>query len=247
MPVIAIVSHKGGAGKTAVAANLAGILATEQSVLAVDVDPSGGLGAALGIPSGTKPSLYEVLTGLADAKSAVAVVAGYLHLGVIPADLDLAGAEIELPQQPEWRGALAEALSPLASSHKTIILDTPPGLGVLSFAAVSAAAAVIVVCPPEFMAFRALPDVLDMAAQANVRVLGIVPTFAQRNTRHAREVAEALEVDYAKLLLPPIPRRVAVQDAAMAGKPVTDYQPSSDVASAFTKLAKEVIHRARKT
>ncbi len=245
MPTLAIVSHKGGAGKTAVAANLAGILAAERPVLAVDVAPAGGLGAALGIPAGSKPSLYEVLTGQAEA--AAAVVTGVHQLGILPADLDLAGSEVELPRQAHWRQALAEVLSPLTYFHDFTILDTPPGLGVLSYVAVSAASAVIVVCPPEFMAYRALPDVLDMASRSGAQVLGIVPTFAQHSTRHAREVAEALEADYGKLLLPPIPRRVAVQDAALAGKPVTDYQPSSAVASAFRELAKEVLRRARKT
>jgi chromosome partitioning protein len=244
MPTLAVVSHKGGAGKTAVAANLAGVLATTRPVLAVDVDPSGGLGAALGIPPGSKPSLYEVITGQADAASAV--INGYQQLSVIPADLDLAGSEIELPRDPAWRETITNLLSPLRSSYGITILDTPPGLGVLSFAAVSAASAVIVVCPPEFMAFRALPDVLDMAGRAGAAVLGIVPTFAQRTTRHAREVAEALAGEYPKLLLPPIPRRVAVQDAALAGQPVSTYMPSSDVAGAFQELAKEVLHRAPK-
>ena len=245
MPTLAIVSHKGGSGKSTVTANLAGAIAAGgQRVLAVDVDPQGGLGAALGI-SPAKPTVYEVLLGNATAREAT-VATETDGISVISADLDLAGAEVELPGRAQWRFLLRNQLRPEVQRYAAVLLDTPPGLGVLSFAAVCAADAAVVVCPPEFMAYRALPDVLDMVKRAGIPVLGIVPTFAQRATRHAREVAEALEADYRELLLSPIPRRVALQDAALAGVPITRLQPSSDAAGAFVQLAKEVLSRAKK-
>ena len=241
---VAVISHKGGSGKSAIAANLAGALTHYGArVLAVDVDPQGGLTAALGIEP-VKPTLYEVINDQARAEDAVrpTVAKG---LSILPSDLDLAGAELELPERGRWRDILRRTISRLAAQHDMTLLDTPPGLGVLSFAALQAADAVIVACPPEFMAYRALPHVLRTAGRVGVHVIGIVPTLAHRTTRHAAEVLDQLERDYPTLVLPPIPRRVAVQEAALAGLPLSIYAPKSDAGFAFDELAKEVTRRAQ--
>lgn len=243
---VAVISHKGGSGKSALAANLAGTFAANgATVLAVDVDPQGGLTAALGIEA-TKPTLYEVLNDQARPEEAVreTTVRG---LSLLPADIDLAGAELEMPQRGRWHDVLRRAIGRFAVRHAVTLLDTPPGLGVLSFATLRAADAAIVACPPEFMAYRALTHVLRTSARAGIPVIGIVPTMAHRTTRHAIEVLDELQRTYPQLILPAIPRRIVVQEAAMAGLPLAIYAPRSDAGFAFAQLAKEVTRRADQT
>lgn len=241
---VAVISHKGGSGKSAIAANLAGAFAAaDTTVLAVDVDPQGGLTAALGVEAG-KPTLYEVLHGRARPEEAARSTTSR-GLVLLPADLDLAGAEMELPERGRWHHSLRRAVGRYAARYDVTIFDTPPGLGVLSFAALSAADSAVVACPPEFMAYRALSHVLRTAHRAGVTVLGIVPTLSHRTTRHAAEVLDQLDKDYPQLMLPAIPRRVAVQEAALAGLPLALYAPRSDAGVAFAVLAKEVTHRAQ--
>jgi chromosome partitioning protein len=248
MPILAIAAHKGGSGKTTIAVNLAGALAAAgRHVLVVDADPQGAAAAALGVAV-EKPTLYEVLSGQAPALEAVCSTA-FAGLALLPADLDLAGAEIELPQRPDWQTALARVLRPVAGRWDAIVVDTAPGLGVLPYVALCAATGVLVACPPSFLAYRALGQVMETIARARqtapaLRIVGIVPTLTAHRSRHEREVLEALAADYPGSVLTEIPRRVAFEDAQLAGQPVTIYAPGSDAAAAFAQLAQEVLARA---
>jgi chromosome partitioning protein len=248
MTVLAVVAHRGGAGKTTVAANLGAALAgLGRRVLLVDADPQGALGAALGVRP-DKPGLYEVLAGRAAAADAIRPTA-VEWLALLPADLDLAGADVELVGRPDWHSSLAAALAPIAGRFGILLLDTAPGLGVLAYSALLASTHALIVCPPEFLAFRALEQVLATLERARGRnpglqLAGIVPTMAGRRSRHEREVLDALAERHGAELLPEIPRRVAVQDAALAGQPVSLYEPRGDAAAAFHTLAREVLRRA---
>jgi len=246
---IAAAAHKGGAGKSLLIANLAAALAADGArVLAVDADSQGALGAALGVRV-EKPGLYEVLRGRASAADAIETTA-IDRLDLLPADLDLAGAEDELPRRRDWQPALRRALDPVRAEYELVMIDTAPGLGVLPFAALVAADAALVACPPDFLAFRALPTLLGAIERARtwaleMRLLGIVPMFVGARTRHEAEVLAELRERHGELLLPGIPRRVIVQDAALAGEPVTVFAPYSEAAEAFVALAKEVRRRAK--
>lgn len=239
---LVVAAQKGGAGKTTVAVNLAGALATlGHRLLVIDSDPQGAAASALGV-SPRKPTLYEVLTGEAELREAI-VPSATPGLALLPSDLDLAGAEVELPVLPDWQHTLARRLASLEPYCDVAVIDTPPGLGVLSYTAMQAATAALVVCPLEFLAVRSLPYLQETTARAGLRILGIVPTLTSSSTRHAREAAESLREAHGELLLPPIPRRVALQDAALAGQPITEFQPAGDAAAAFLALAKEVLNR----
>ena len=136
--------------------------------------------------------------------------------------------------------------------YDVAVIDTAPGLGILPYISLVASTAVLVVTPPEFLAYRALRLVEETVERARqerpgLRLLGIVPTLVTRQTRHAREVLEVLHDDYGDQVLPEIPRRVVLQDAALAGQPVRTYAPASGASEAFAKLAKEVITRANST
>lgn len=232
-------AHKGGSGKTTVTANLAGALAgAGHQVLVVDVDPQGGAGAALGVAV-TKPTLYEVLSGAASAAAAVQPTATP-GVSVLPADLDLAGAEVELPRTADWQSTLRKALVGLRG-FDVMVIDTAPGLGVLPFIALRSADRVLVICPPDFLSFRSLPTVLEAATRARVPLIGIVPNRIERRTRHEADVLAELHARHGGSLLAEIPGRVVLRDATIAGQPVSTYAAHSDAAVAFDRLAKEVM------
>jgi len=237
---IAVAAHKGGSGKTTVSVNLAGALATQgERVVVIDADPQGAAGASLGT-SADKPTLYEVLSGTASLHEAVRATP-HERIDLVPGDLDLAGAEVELPRRPDWQGSLRQALRTLRS-YDVAIIDTAPGLGVLPYIALAAADRVLVVCPPDFLSFRALPTVLEAAQRARVPLIGIVPNRVEGRTRHESDVLDELRARHAGELLVEVPRRVVLQDAAIAGQPVSVYAPTSAAAEAFARLAQEVSH-----
>lgn len=247
MATVTTAAHKGGAGKTTLTASVAAALAGGRRVLAVDSDPQGALGAALAVDD-AKPTLYEVLNGT-PASEAIrpTAVAG---LDVLPADLDLAGVELELPRRARWQTAMRDALAPVATDYDVVFIDTAPGLGVLPYLSLAAGDHALIACPASYLSYRALRGVLatiDQVRQVTpgLRLLGIAPTMVGGRTRHESEVLAELQAHYADLLLPATPRRVAVEDAAIAGQPIGVYAPGSDVAAAFTALAKEVLRRAQ--
>ena len=190
MPYIAVTAHKGGSGKTTVSVNLAGALAKEgRRVLVVDADPQGAAGASLGVSAG-KPALYEVLAGEAKPSEAVKPTAAR-GVFVLPADIDLAGAEVELPRSAGWQGALRSALLSLPG-FEVVIIDTAPGLGVLPYLGLASADRAVVVCPPDYLSFRALPGMLEAVGRARVHLVGIVPNRVEHRTRHEADVLEEM-------------------------------------------------------
>jgi chromosome partitioning protein len=246
-----MVSHKGGTGKTTVTLNLgAECAAAGLRVVLLDCDPQGALAAALGITIVSKPTLYEVMTGNCPLIAAIKTTR-VERLQLVAADLDLSGLEVELPRRQVWQTSLSSILEGLEGFDLAVI-DTPPGLGVLSYVALVASTVALVLTPPEFLAYRALRLALETVERAQrqspkLRSWAIVPTMMNRQTRHAREVVEIIQEDYGDRVLSEVPRRVAVQDAALSGLPIREYAPGSDAAVAFAQLAKEVIALAQTT
>lgn len=244
---IAVIAQKGGAGKTTVTANLGAAIASfGQSVLLVDCDPQGSLAAALGVTQ-EPPTLAAVLSGQASAASAIRPTSTP-NLSLLPADLDLTDVEFALFGQSQWYLALSHALADL-EGYDVVLLDTPPGLGVLAFLAVQASTAALIVCPPEYLAYRALGHALATVERArgmtpSLRLLGIVPTLVSGRTREEEQVLAALRAEHGDLVLPPVRRRIVLQEAARAGRPVVQHAPRSDAATTFLDLAEMVLARA---
>jgi chromosome partitioning protein len=245
---LVVTAHKGGVGKTTAAVNLAAAFAEGgRRTLLVDVDPQGAAGAGLGLgPS--KPSLYDVLMGDADAADAV-VPSGLDNLDVLPADLDLAGAEIGLPRLAGWQTRLRDVLAGAEAAYDVVVLDSAPGLGVLPFAALVAGDRVLIAATPAYLTLRALAHVVDTTTQAQgfnpaLRIVGIVPSIVGGKTLHRDEALAELEKRWPGWTLPALARRVVFEDAAAAGQPITTYAPRSASAAAVRALAQEVLDRA---
>ena len=245
MSTIVIAAHKGGVGKTTVAVNLAASLASYgKKTLLIDCDPQGATATAFGIEI-SKPSLYEVISNQASIDEAIIPVEDCPRLSLLGSDLDLAGLEIEAPRLANWQEILDVQLQKSGKSWDMVIIDTPPGLGILSTMAINAADSALVVCSPDFLSYRSLAHLQEVLSLSNTPILGIVPTLISKQSRHAREALDLMEENYKDLILQNIPRRVAVQDAMVAGMPIINYQPNSDASSAFLSLAKEVLSRAK--
>jgi chromosome partitioning protein len=243
---IAVIAHKGGVGKTTVTVNLGGaFVALGRRVLLVDCDPQGSLAAALGVDAAA-PTLAGVLIGEAALADAVRPT-GVDGLMILPADRSLTSVEDELSGRAGWHQTLRRVLLPVRD-YDVVLVDTPPGLGVLSLLGVLAADAALALCPPEFLAERALGQVLatlDRARQITpeITLAGIVPTLVGGRSREQQTVLADLEAAYGEAMLPPVPRRVVLQEAARAGQPVTVYARRSEAAAAFMTLAQALLDR----
>jgi chromosome partitioning protein len=243
---IAVVAHKGGVGKTTVTANLGGAFAAlGYRVLLVDCDPQGSLSEVLGLTVAA-PTLADVLGGEAGASSAIRATA-VERLAMLPADRDLTNIEDQLYGKAGWHQSLRRALETV-SGYDVVLVDTPPGLGVQSFLGILAGDAALVLCPPEFLAHRALGTVLATLERARrirpeIALAGILPTLVGGRSRHQQTLLTELAAEYGDQLLPPVPRRAVLQDAARAGLPITSYAPRSDAAAAFQLLAQTLVER----
>lgn len=247
-----VTSHKGGAGKTTAAVNIAAAFAElGHRTLLVDVDPQGAAGASLGLgdpPASFQASLYDVILGDVDAAEAI-VTTGVENLDLLGADVDLAGAELGLPALPDWQTRLRSALASTDGTYDIVVLDSAPGLGVLPFAALVAADSVLITATPKYLTIRALRHVINTAAQAKafnpqLEVLGIVPSIVGRRTLQRDEALAELDKRWPGWTLPPLAERVILEEAATAGQPITTYAPRSSSATAVRALAKEVLSRA---
>jgi chromosome partitioning protein len=244
---LVVAAHKGGVGKTTLAVNLAGALAEAgKRTLVVDADPQGAASSALGLGP-AQASLYDVLAGTPAADAIVATAVE--NLDVLPADLDLAGAEIALPRTAGWQSRLRDRLADVDATYDVVVLDSAPGLGVLPFLALVAGDRVLIAATPAYLTLRALGHVIDTTAQAKefnaaLQIAGIVPSIVGRRTLHQDEALAELEKRWPGWVLPSIPRRVVLEDAAAGGEPVTTYAPRSSSAAAVRSLAQEVLDRA---
>ncbi|MGH9300925.1 MAG: ParA family protein [Acidimicrobiales bacterium] len=248
---LVVTAHKGGVGKTTLAVNLAAVFAQAgRRTLLVDVDPQGTASVSLGLFEVAKPSMYEVLMGTSPARDAI-VATSIDGLDLLPADLDLAGAEIALPRQPmpAWQCRLHDVLAGVENAYDIVVLDCAPGLGVLAFAGLVAGDWALLAATPAYYSLRSIAHVLDTVTQAQtfnpaLQVLGIVPSIVGTRTLVRDEVLEIIDQRWAQWALPGLPRRVAFEEAAVAGQPVTTYAPASSAASCAVTLAQEILARA---
>jgi chromosome partitioning protein len=246
--IYAVAQQKGGVGKTTTVINLGAALAERgKRVLLVDMDPQGALTAGVGEnPPAISRTIYDVLRDSALTLQEV-VLKTALGMELVPANIDLAAAEIELANEPGRERILAEKLQPMAAAYDFVLIDCPPSLGLLTLNALTAATDVLIPVQTQYFALRGLDLLFGTIQKVRSRInpgleiRGILPTMVDGRTIHSREVLQELRNTYGQQVCKTaIPQTIKIADAQVAAQPVQAFAPASPASEAYRDLAREV-------
>jgi len=249
--ILAIVNQKGGVGKTTTAVNLAtGFALAERPTLLIDLDPQGNATTGLGVQkTGLHPTVYHVLLGGEAAEKGIqqTVVPG---LRLLPADIDLVGAEIELVGIARREHRLRDVLEPIAPSYDYIVIDCPPSLGLLTINALVAADRVLVPLQCEYYALEGLAHLVKKTVKLvrdklnpGLDLLGILLTMFDGRTSLAIQIREEVNRYFpGQVFDTVIPRNVRLTEAPSHGRPVMLHDLKSSGSIAYLELTREVLN-----
>ena len=250
--VISVANQKGGVGKTTTSVNLSASLAVaEQNTLLIDIDPQGNATSGLGVPKEKieSKSIYHALINRARLQDLI-LDTDLDFLKVVPSDLDLIGAEIELVPFPDRESRLKSAIQDLKGAFDYMIIDCPPSLGLITVNSLTASDSVLIPLQSEYYPMEGLTQLLKtiklIKANLNpeLKVEGILLTMVDRRNNLSHQVTEEVRAHFPGLVFnTTIPRNVRLSECPSFGKPIILYDSGSRGAESYLELAREIMAR----
>ena len=249
--IIAVTNQKGGVAKTTTVINLAdGLVRAGKRVLVVDLDPQGNATSGLGINRRElDKSVYHLLFGEENAEDIIRQTS-FGELYVLPADIDLAGAELELVMLEQRERRLLEGLQYVAPCFDYVLIDCPPSLGLLTLNALTAADSIIIPVQAEYYALEGLQQLFGtfmkvrQSMNPSLAILGVVLTMFDGRVNLSAQVVDQVKEHFGDLVFGVlIPRNVRLSEAPSHGKPITAYDRGCRGAEAYTQLAQEFLRK----